>query len=96
VNQEFMAEAIGSYFLFATVVGSGIMAEQLAGGNVAIALLGNTVATAAILYVLIGMLGAISGAHFNPAVTMVFRLRGELTTAQALRHVVAQLAGGVL
>jgi glycerol uptake facilitator-like aquaporin len=90
------AEAIGSFFLFSTVVGSGIMAENLAGGNVAIALLGNTLATGAILYVLITMLGAISGAHFNPAVTLVFRLRGELGTGQALGHIAVQLLGGIL
>lgn len=90
------AEAIGSFFLFAAVVGSGIMAESLAGGNVAVALLGNTLATGAILYVLITMLGAISGAHFNPAVALVFRLRGELETGQALGHVAAQLLGGIL
>jgi glycerol uptake facilitator-like aquaporin len=90
------AEAIGSFFLFATVVCSGIMAESLAGGNLAVALLGNTLATGAILYVLITMLGAISGAHFNPAVTLVFRLRGELETGQALGHVAAQLLGGIL
>lgn len=90
------AEAIGSFFLFGTVVGSGIMAETLSGGNVAIALLGNTVATGAMLYVLIAMLGEISGAHFNPAVTLVFRLRGVIGTAQAWGHVVAQIVGGVL
>jgi glycerol uptake facilitator-like aquaporin len=89
------AEAIGSFFLFCTVVGSGIMAETLAGGNAAVALLGNTLATGAILYVLITMLGAISGAHFNPVVTMVFRLRGALGTRQALGHVAAQLLGGI-
>jgi glycerol uptake facilitator-like aquaporin len=60
-----------SFFLFATVIGSGVMAEALAGGNVAIALLGNTLATGAILFVLIAMLGPVSGAHFNPAVTLV-------------------------
>ena len=71
------AEGIGSFFLFATVIGSGVMAEALAGGNVAIALLGNTLATGAILFVLIAMLGPISGAHFNPAVTLVMATRGE-------------------
>lgn len=95
MKREFAAEAVGSFFLFTTVVGSGIMAENLAGGNVAIALLGNTLATGAILFVLITMLGAISGAHFNPAVTLVIRLRGEMGTGQALRHVAAQLLGGI-
>lgn len=96
MSRRLLAEAIGSFFLFATVVGSGIMAESLAGGNVAVALLGNTVATAAMLFVLIAMLGPISGAHFNPAVTMVFRLRGEIATREAMGFVAAQLVGGVL
>lgn len=95
MNRDFWAEAIGSFFLFCTVIGSGIMAEQLAGGNVAVALLGNTIATGAMLFVLIGMLGPVSGAHFNPAVTLVFRLRGELTTGAALRLVAGQIAGGI-
>lgn len=95
MRQALAAEAIGSFFLFCTVVGSGIMAENLSGGNVAVALLGNTLATGAVLYVLITMLGAISGAHFNPAVTLVFRLRGEIGTGQAVGHVVAQLLGGI-
>jgi glycerol uptake facilitator-like aquaporin len=90
------AEALGSFFLFATVVGSGIMAESLAGGNVAIAPLGNTLATAAILYVLITMLGPVSGAHFNPAVTLVFSLRREIGAGRALAYVAAQLGGGIL
>ncbi|GAC1407157.1 MAG: MIP/aquaporin family protein [Novosphingobium sp.] len=90
------AEALGSFLLFATVIGSGVMGERLAGGNVAVALLGNTLATGAMLYVLIAMLGAISGAHFNPAVTLVMRLRGEIGTSAALGHVMAQLAGGIL
>ena len=89
------AEGVGSFLLFATVVGSGIMGERLAGGNVAVALLANTLATGAMLFVLITMLGPISGAHFNPAVSLVARLRGELTTGQALGHVLAQLGGGI-
>jgi glycerol uptake facilitator-like aquaporin len=95
MTRDFWAEAIGSFFLFCTVIGSGIMAEQLAGGNVAVALLGNTLATGAMLYVLIGMLGPLSGAHFNPAVTLVFRLRGDLTSGTALRLVAGQFAGGI-
>ena len=91
-----LAEAVGSFFLFATVIGSGIMAERLAGGNIAVALLGNTLATGAMLFVLITMLGPISGAHFNPAVTLVFRLRGEIGTSAALLHGAAQLMGGIL
>lgn len=96
MKQKLLAEGLGSFLLFATVVGSGIMGESLSGGNVAVALLANTMATAAILFVLIAMLGPISGAHFNPAVTLVFRLRGELGTAEAAGYVLAQLAGGIL
>ena len=94
-SRAILAEALGSFLLFATVVGSGIMAGRLAGGNVALALLGNTLATGAILFVLITMLGPISGAHFNPAVTLVMRLRGDLPTGRALAYVLAQLAGGI-
>ena len=91
-----LAEALGSLLLFATVIGSGIMAERLAGGNVAVALLGNTLATGAMLLVLITMLGPISGAHINPAVTLVVRLRGHIRTDAALAYVAAQLVGGIL
>jgi len=94
-SQKLAAEFIGTAFLLATVVGSGIMAERLAGGNVAIALLGNTLPTGAILVVLITMLGPISGAHFNPAVTMVFRFCGEIATGLALAFVAVQIAGGI-
>lgn len=94
-RRQLAAEAIGSFFLFATVIGSGIMAERLAGGNVAIALLGNTLATGAILFVLITMLGPISGAQFNPAVTMVAWLRKDLGGTLALAYVAAQLGGGI-
>ena len=90
------SEALGTGMLLATVVGSGIMGETLAGGNVAIALLANTLATGAILVVLITMLGPISGAHFNPTVTLVFALRREIAIGEALAFVVAQVAGGVL
>jgi glycerol uptake facilitator-like aquaporin len=90
------AEGIGSFFLFATVIGSGIMAEGLAGGNEAVALLGNTIATGAILFVLITMLGPISGAHMNPAVTMVAALRRELRWSHGVAYVLAQLACGIL
>lgn len=95
-RRALLAEALGSLLLFATVIGSGVMAERLAGGNVAIALLGNTLATGAILFVLITMFGPVSGAHLNPAVTLVMRLRGHLTTRMALSYVAAQLAGGVV
>ena len=96
LNRALWAEAIGSFMLFATVVGSGIMGEQLSGGNVAVALLANTLATGAMLFVLITMLGPVSGAHFNPVVTLIMRLRGEVTTRQGLGYLVAQLAGGIL
>lgn len=96
MNRKLLAEAIGSFFLFATVIGSGVMADQLSGGNVAVALMGNTLATGAMLFVLITMLGPISGAHFNPAVTLVMRLRGELGSGAALGYALAQVGGGVL
>jgi glycerol uptake facilitator-like aquaporin len=96
MSRALFAEGLGSFFLFATVVGSGIMADSLAGGNVAVALLGNTLATAAILFVLITMLGPISGAHFNPAVTLVFALRREIAPGLALAYAAAQFAGGIL
>src|ERR671912_1210667 len=90
------AEAIGSFFLFAAVIGSGIMAEALAGGNVAVALLANTIATGAILFVLIAMLGPISGAHFNPAVSLAMAVRRELPWRGVAPYLAAQLIGGVL
>ncbi len=96
MKQRLWAEAFGSFFLFVTVVGSGIMAEKLAGGNVAVALLGNTLATAAILYVLITMLGPISGAHFNPAVSLIMRLRGDGSWKGFVATVVTQIAAGIL
>jgi glycerol uptake facilitator-like aquaporin len=90
------AEGVGSFFLFVCVMGSGIMAERLAGGNVAVALLGNTLATGAILFVLITMLGPISGAHMNPAVSLVAAARRELRWADAGAYFLAQLAFGIL
>jgi glycerol uptake facilitator-like aquaporin len=90
------AEALGSGLLLAVVVGSGIMGERLAGGNVAIALLGNTLATGAALVVLITVFGPLSGAHFNPAVTLVAALRRDLPWRMALAYPPAQLAGAVL
>ncbi|MCI5076296.1 MIP/aquaporin family protein [Oricola sp.] len=95
VSRKYAAEFIGTAFLLATVVGSGIMAETLAGGNVAIALLGNTIPTGAILVVLITMLGPISGAHFNPAVTFAFWLRREIAARDGLIYVAIQVAGGL-
>ena len=92
--RRLVAEALGSALLVATVVGSGIMAEGLTR-DVALALLGNTLPTGAILVVLITILGPISGAHFNPAVTLVFALKRELTPREALLYVVVQVAGGM-
>jgi glycerol uptake facilitator-like aquaporin len=93
--QRLGAEFLGTAFLLATVVGSGIMAESLAGGNVAIALLGNTIPTGAILFVLITMLGPISFAHFNPAVTAAFLVRGDISARDSATYVVFQIAGGI-
>jgi glycerol uptake facilitator-like aquaporin len=94
LSRRLAAEALGTAFLVATVVGSGIMAESLTK-DVAIALLGNTLPTGAMLVVLITIFGPISGAHFNPAVTMVFALKRELTPAEALGYILAQIAGGI-
>jgi glycerol uptake facilitator-like aquaporin len=90
------AEGLGAFFLFATVIGSGIMAENLALGAEAVALLANTVATGAILYVLITMLGPVSGAHMNPAVSLVAALRRELSGRDAALYAVVQLGCGIL
>jgi glycerol uptake facilitator-like aquaporin len=94
LSRRLAAEALGTAFLVATVVGSGIMAESLTK-DVALALLGNTLPTGAVLVVLITILGPISGAHFNPAVTIVFALKRELTPAEALGYILAQIAGGI-
>jgi glycerol uptake facilitator-like aquaporin len=96
MKRALAAEGIGSFFLFATVIGSGIMAEKLAGGNIAVALLGNTMATAAMLFVLITMLGPISGAHFNPAVSLVMATRRELAWRDVLPYILVQIAFGIL
>ena len=90
------AEGLGAFLLFATVIGSGIMAERLSGGNVAVALLGNTLATGAMLFVLITMLGPISGAHMNPAVSLVAASRRELGWSDAAAYITAQLTFGIL
>ena len=91
-----VAEGLGCFFLFATVIGSGIMAETLSGGNDAVALLGNTLATGAMLFVLITMLGPVSGAHMNPAVTLVAASRHEIPWTDAALYIVAQLAFGIV
>ncbi len=89
------AEALGTGLLVCTVVGSGIMADRLSD-DVGVSLLGNTIPTGAILVVLITVLGPVSGAHFNPAVTLAFRMLGSIGTGAALAYVAAQVAGGVL
>jgi glycerol uptake facilitator-like aquaporin len=94
-GRRLVAEALGTFFLLATVVGSGIMGESLAGGNAAIALLGNTIATGAILAVLILIFGPISGAHFNPAVTLAFALRREIGWGQGSVYVLVQICAAV-
>ena len=91
-----MAELVGTALLLAVVIGSGIMGERLAGGNTAIALLGNTLSTGAALVVLITVFGPISGAHFNPAVTLAFAMRREIGVAAALAYVAVQVVGAVL
>jgi len=95
-GQRLAVEAIGSFFLFAAVIGSGIMAERLSGGNVAVALLANTAATGAILFVLITMLGPVSGGHFNPAVTLVMAARREVPWRDVAPYMLVQLLGGLL
>lgn len=95
-TQRLAAEALGTALLLAVVIGSGVMGEALAGGNVAVALLGNTLATGAGLMVLITLFGPVSGAHFNPAVTLVMALRRELTPLVALAYAAAQTVGAVL
>lgn len=90
------AECVGSAILVMTVVGSGIMAQQLSGGNAAVALLGNTLATVLMLLILIEILGPISGAHFNPAVTGLAALQGSFSPAKAISYVGAQFTGGLL
>ena len=94
--RRIVSEGVGSFFLFATVIGSGIMAEQLSTGNDGVALLGNTIATGAMLFVLITMLGPISGAHMNPAVSVVAASRSELRWRDAAAYIAAQLVFGIL
>jgi glycerol uptake facilitator-like aquaporin len=96
MSRRLAAELLGTLLLVATVVGSGIMGDKLAAGNVALALLGNTLATGAALVVLITLLGPISGAHFNPVVSLVLALQRELTAAHATAYAAAQIVGGVL
>lgn len=94
--RKLTAEALGTALLLATVVGSGIMGESLSAGNDAIALLGNTIATGAILVVLILVFGPLSGAHFNPAVTLAFMLRKEISGKESLLYILVQVIGGLI
>ena len=93
---KYLAEFLGTYFLVAVVIGSGIMAQNLSAGNIAIALLGNTIPTGAILYVIIKMFGSISGAHFNPVVSFIFFLRKELSGSDLYKYIIVQIAGGLV
>lgn len=95
-SRKLFAECLGTALLLAIVIGSGIMGESLAAGNTAVALLGNTIATGAGLVVLITILGPISGAHFNPVVTLAFAARREIGVFLALAYIAAQVAGAVL
>ena len=95
-RQALLAEFIGTLLLLTIVVGSGIMGERLADGNAAVALLANAAATAGGLYVLIVLFGPISGAHFNPAVTLAMKIRGETLPASGLAYIAAQVIGAVL
>ena len=92
---KYLSEAIGTFFLVAVVVGSGIMAENLSAGNNAVALLGNTIATGAILFVIIKMFGKISGAHFNPIVTMIFYLKKEINLEESIKYILIQIISGL-
>lgn len=94
--QKLLAEGLGTAFLLIGVVGSGIMGAALADGNTAIALLANAIATGCILYVLITILGPISGAHFNPAVTLAFALRGEIGLGRSTAYIGVQITGAIL
>src|SRR6202161_2963300 len=93
LRRALAAEGLGSMLLAATVIGSGIMAERLADGNLAVALLANTAATVAVLATLIALFGPISGAHFNPAVSLIEALRGKLSVRQTVAYVIVQIAG---
>ncbi len=96
ISRRIAAEALGTFFLLATVIGSGIMGERLAGGNEALALLGNTLPTGAILVVLILIFGPVSGAHFNPAVTLVSAGRGEISRQTAAAYIAVQIVAAVI
>lgn len=96
LSRKLLAEGLGTMLLLAAVIGSGIMAERLSGGNVALALLANTAATVGALYILIEVFGPISGAHFNPVVSMALAIRRELGSKELLSYIGAQLVGALL
>ena len=96
LTRRLAAEALGTFFLVMAVVGSGIMADDLAGGNEALALLCNTLATAAVLVVIITIFISISGAHFNPAATVVMLLKGKIERGASLAYIAVQIIGGCL
>ena len=95
-NKKILVELIGTFFLTAVVIGSGIMAENLSQGNDAVALLGNTISTGAILFVLIKSFSSISGAHFNPIVSLIFLIKKELTFSTFLKYITCQFLGALL
>ena len=96
MSARLIAEGLGTAFLLISVVGSGIMGESLAAGNMAIALMANAIATGCMLYVLITTLGPVSGAHFNPAVTLAFALRGDIAVSEAIQFSIVQVVGGLV
>ena len=96
MTAKLLSEGLGTALLLIAVVGSGIMGETLASGNVAITLLANAIATGCMLYVLITTLASVSGAHFNPAVTLAFALRGDIPPGQAMQFIIVQVIGGLL
>tara|TARA_B100001057_G_C22512257_1_gene818397 strand:+ start:99 stop:755 length:657 start_codon:yes stop_codon:yes gene_type:complete len=96
INSSHISEFVGTFFLTSVVIGSGIMAENLSQGNDAVSLLGNTIATGAILFVLIKSFSSISGAHFNPVVTLIFLIKKELSLFDALKYVLFQFLGALL
>ena len=93
---KYLSEVIGTFLLVSVVVGSGIMAENISAGNIGVALLGNTIATGAILYVIIKMFSPISGAHFNPSVSLVFFIRKEIDFTTLVKFILIQILSGII
>ena len=96
MNKKYLSEFLGTFFLLATVVGSGIMADRLSSGNEGLALLANSIATGCILYVAINIFIPISGAHFNPVVSLIMLLKDKITYQQAIIFMALQILGGIL